>query len=108
MTSGDRIAIAGGVLALIVALFGAAGLMVGRVDQRIDRLDTRLSNQIAGIDTRLRTLETVTSHIRGQLDILSRAGSISSSSEHGSTDLQSALADPQLRAASTCNNCHAP
>ena len=88
---GAWIGIAGLVLTVVLALFGAAGWVV----TRIDRLDTRID----GLDTRIDGLAVDVAHIRGQLDILvSRSGS--------SATLADLLSDPAR--AQTCSGCHGP
>ena len=76
IAAGAWIGIAGIAVTMILALFGAAGWIVTRIDRletRIDRLDTRIDRldaKIDALDTRVDGLAVVVAKMSGQLEIV--------------------------------------
>lgn len=68
ITAGAWIGIASLTLTMVLALFGAAGWIISRIDSVEARIDTRID----GLDTRIDALAVEIATMRGQLDVLTQ------------------------------------
>ncbi len=88
IAAGAWIGLAGLALTMVLALFGAAGWIVTRIDRLETRLDTRIDRLDAKmdvLDTRVDALSVDVATMRGQLGVLTQTGQPDQDTPSGET-----------------------